>query len=122
MHSLTLCCSILFNRTQYLGEESETSDRAAAGLQPRSAQPNRCGRLHLLQEEMCTIEIMAGLHTFFCVVKQDYLMFLESKHSNEVLCSFSLSRFYFCVTATNQVEINHLSVFFKLSFSLVSVF
>lgn len=67
-------------------------------------------------------EIMEGLHSFFCVVKQDYLMFLESKHSNEVLCSFSLSRFYFCVTATNQVEINHLSVFFKLSFSLVSVF
>jgi len=53
---------MLDKRTEYLGEESETSDRAAAGLPHRSAQPNSCGRLQLLQEEMYNREIMEGLH------------------------------------------------------------
>lgn len=103
-------------RIQYLGEESERSDRAAAGLPPRSAQPNSCGRLQLLQEEMYNREIMEGIQTFlYCEPGLFYIfMFLESEHSNEVLCRFPLRLwFYFCVTATNQVEINHLSVFFK---------
>lgn len=34
------------------GEESKRSDRATAGLPPKSAQPMSCGRLQLLQEEM----------------------------------------------------------------------
>lgn len=49
----------------YLGEESEESkrkDRAAAGFPPKSAQPNSCGRLLLLHEEMYNSLIMEGLH------------------------------------------------------------
>jgi len=83
-------------RTDYLGEESkerrsERSDRAAAGLPPRSAQPNSCGRFQLLQEEMYIRKIMEGLQRTFCQPGLFYIfMFLESKHSNEVLCRFSL--------------------------------
>lgn len=45
------------------GERGEQAkDRAAAGFPPKSAQPNSCGRLLLLHEEMYNSLIMEGLH------------------------------------------------------------
>lgn len=56
---------------------------------------------------------MEGLHliVFFFVIEFFLSMFMESKHSNEVLCRFVLSLVLF-VTASSQAEINHLSDFF----------
>lgn len=45
------------------GERGEQAkDRAAAGFPPKSAQPNSCGRLLLLHEEMYISLIMEVLH------------------------------------------------------------